>query len=325
MIPSAYFSPSYKMGRWDGKKAFFALGGKTYVNLLDEILPILLEEGYDVALVDNRVKYTIDLNPITTEHFSDRTWPQGHPVAGTKVELRDYQVSIINNFLTNQAAAQSVATGSGKTLITAALSQLIETCVNDDQRTMMKLETGVNCRSIVIVPNKGLVTQTEEDYINLGLDVGVYFGDRKDYGKTHTICTWQSLEVIQKNFREGKSEMSLEDFTRGVMAVIVDECFDGNTVITTPSGQCKISELRAGDKIINLDETTLLFKEDTVVKVHKNLAKSDSMEMLQLEFDDGTTVDVTSNHEFLTDVGWITAGNLTAYMEIIDINTYNKG
>jgi superfamily II DNA or RNA helicase len=57
----------------------------------------------------------------------------------------------------------------------------------------------------------------------LGLDVGVYFGDRKDYGKTHTICTWQSLEVIQKNFREGKSDMSLEDFTSGVMAVIVDE------------------------------------------------------------------------------------------------------
>jgi superfamily II DNA or RNA helicase len=224
MIQSARHTPAFKMGRWDGKKNFFAIGGKTYVNLLDDILPILLEAGYEVTLADNRVKYDINLDVINTDHFSDRNWPEGHPVAGTKVILRDYQVEIINNFLKNQAAAQEVATGAGKTLITAALSQLVETCMTDEQLTMLKLTTdNSKCRTIVIVPNKGLVTQTEEDYVNLGLDVGVYFGDRKDYGKTHTICTWQSLEVIQKNFREGKSDMSLEDFTSGVMAVIVDE------------------------------------------------------------------------------------------------------
>jgi superfamily II DNA or RNA helicase len=38
-------------------------------------------------------------------------------------------------------------------------------------------------RSIVIVPNKSLVVQTEFDYKNIGLDVGVYFGDRKEIGK----------------------------------------------------------------------------------------------------------------------------------------------
>jgi hypothetical protein len=325
MIQSARHTPAFKMGRWDGKKNFFAIGGKTYVNLLDDILPVLLEEGYDVTLVDNRVKYDITLDTISADHFSDRQWPEGHPVAGTNVELRDYQVEIINNFLKNQAAAQEVATGAGKTLITAALSQLVETCVDDAQLTTLGYEPGTNCRSIVIVPNKGLVTQTEEDYVNLGLDVGVYFGDRKDYGKTHTICTWQSLEVIQKNFREGKSDMSLEDFTSGVMAVIVDECFDGNTMISTPDGSRKISELQAGDKIINLDETKLVLKEDTVVAVHSNLTKSDSAEMLQLEFDDGTTIDVTSNHEFLTNTGWVAAEDLTTDMDIMDINTYSKG
>jgi superfamily II DNA or RNA helicase len=59
--------------------------------------------------------------------------------------------------------------------------------------------------------------------VNLGLDVGVYFGDRKDFGKTHTICTWQSLNVIEKNFKNGKSDMSLEDFAEDVICVIVDE------------------------------------------------------------------------------------------------------
>ena len=77
----------------------------------------------------------------------------------------------VNNFLKNPQALQEVASGAGKTIITATLSHLCE-------------KYG---RTLVIVPNKNLVTQTEEDYVNCGLDVGVYFGDRKELGKTHTI------------------------------------------------------------------------------------------------------------------------------------------
>jgi superfamily II DNA or RNA helicase len=68
------------------------------------------------------------------------------------------------------------------------------------------------------VPNKDLVRQTEADYINLGLDVGVYFGDRKEFGKTHTICTWQSLNIMMKNSQE-----TIVDFIEGVALVMVDE------------------------------------------------------------------------------------------------------
>jgi superfamily II DNA or RNA helicase len=220
----AYHVPAFQLGRWDGKTSFFTVGGKTFINLLEDILPVLLAEGYEVSLIDNRIRYDIELATIAEDHFSDRAWPPGHPAAGQPVMLRDYQVEIINNFLVNQSSCQEVATGAGKTLITAALSDLIEKSISPEQIVMQCLQYGTGgARTIVIVPNKGLVSQTEEDYINLGLDVGVYFGDRKDYGKTHTICTWQSLEIIQKNFAEGKNDMSLEDFTAGVMAVIVDE------------------------------------------------------------------------------------------------------
>jgi superfamily II DNA or RNA helicase len=78
-------------------------------------------------------------------------------------------------------------------------------------------------RSIIIVPNKDLVRQTEKDYINLGLDVGVYFGDRKELGKTHTICTWQSLNVLMKNTASGTADYTIQDFIEGVVCVIVDE------------------------------------------------------------------------------------------------------
>jgi superfamily II DNA or RNA helicase len=100
-----------------------------------------------------------------------------------------------------------VATGAGKTLMTAALSKSVE----------------AYGRSIIIVPNKSLVTQTEKDYVNLGLDVGVYFGDRKDYNRTHTICTWQSLNNMMKKTKSGEAEVDIQDFIEGVVCVIVDE------------------------------------------------------------------------------------------------------
>jgi superfamily II DNA or RNA helicase len=78
-------------------------------------------------------------------------------------------------------------------------------------------------RSIVIVPNKSLVTQTEKDYINMEQDVGVFFGDRKEYGRQHTICTWQSLNVLLKNTKSGVGEVTIGEFLEGVVCGIVDE------------------------------------------------------------------------------------------------------
>ena len=207
MLPYAYHVPAYKLGRWDGKVNYFNVGGSTYINLLEEILPILLQENYQVDVEDLRTPINLDFPQITAEHFSDKLWPEKHPAAGEPVVLRDYQVEIINQFLANPQCLQEIATGAGKTLITAALSNLIEPYG----------------RSIVIVPNKDLVVQTEADYNNLGLDVGVYFGDRKEYGKTHTICTWQSLNSMEKQFRDGKSDLSIVDFAQDVQCVIVDE------------------------------------------------------------------------------------------------------
>ena len=206
-LPYARHVPAYKLGRWDGCVGFFTMGGNTFVNALSHIIPILQENKYEFEVEDNRNTWNFDFQQITEDHFSDRTWPDKHPAAGEPVVLRDYQVNIINKFLENNQSIQEIATGAGKTLMTAALSNLIEPYG----------------RSIVIVPNKDLVTQTEADYINLGLDVGVYFGDRKEFGKTHTICTWQSLNIIEKRFRDGESEMSLDEFAEDVVCIMVDE------------------------------------------------------------------------------------------------------
>jgi superfamily II DNA or RNA helicase len=207
-IPGARYQPAVRLGRWDGKVAYFQLGGSSYINLLPEIVPILEQYNYDIELDDQRDYSTVfDFVQVTEDSFAHKTWPTGHPAVGQPILLRDYQVEIINNYLQNPQCIQEVATGAGKTLMTAALSKSVE----------------AYGRSIIIVPNKSLVTQTEKDYVNLGLDVGVYFGDQKDYNRTHTICTWQSLNNMMKKTKSGEAEVDIQDFIEDVVCVIVDE------------------------------------------------------------------------------------------------------
>ena len=207
-IPGARYLPAVRLGRWDGKVSFFQLGGSTYINLLPEILPYLDEQGYEIEIDDTReYRTSFEFAPITEDSYNHILWPKGHPLEGQPMKLRDYQPEIINRFFENPQSVQEVATGAGKTVITAALSDAVS----------------AYGRSIVIVPNKSLVTQTYKDYVNMGLDVGVFFGDEKEFGRQHTICTWQSLNVLLKNTKNAEADITIQEFLEDVVCVIVDE------------------------------------------------------------------------------------------------------
>lgn len=207
-VPGARFLPSVRLGRWNGKKSYFSLGGSSYINLLPDILEYLISKDYDIELVDNREYSTVfNFDTVTEETFKHKTWPVGHDLEGKPIILREHQIEIVNKFLQNPQSLIVAATGSGKTLITAALSLSVE-------------KYG---RTIVIVPNTDLVNQTLKDYDNLGLDVGVFYGAKKDLGKTHTICTWQSLNSMLKKTLSGDAEVTISEFLEGVVGVIVDE------------------------------------------------------------------------------------------------------
>jgi len=206
-LPYAYHLPAYKLGRWDGNIRFCDIGGRTYLNLLDRILPIIEDQDYEIDVEDNRNQHEFKFNQIDESINFGKTWGPKHPQAGQPIILRDYQVETINKFLENPQCLQEIATGAGKTIITATLSQLVESYG----------------RSIVIVPNKSLVTQTESDYRTLGLDVGVYYGERKEFDKQHTICTWQSLNNMLKKTKKFEAEVNIGDFLHGVVCVMVDE------------------------------------------------------------------------------------------------------
>jgi len=206
-LPYAYHMPAYKLGRWDGCVRYCDIGGRTYFQLLDKLVPIITEEGYEIEIIDQRQPWSFEFDKVEQTSYENVAWPKKHPAEGQPIILRDYQVEIINKFLENTQCLQEIATGAGKTLITAVLSHKCE-------------DYG---RTIVIVPNKDLVVQTEKDYKNLGLDVGVLYGDRKEYDKTHTICTWQSLSILEKKSKNYEADFPIDQFLDNVACVMVDE------------------------------------------------------------------------------------------------------
>ena len=207
--PTARYRPAYKLGRWDGTVSFFGIGGTTYLSMLPQVLEYLEERNYYIEFEDLRNPTSLQFDTISEDFWGEKTWPEGHRYAGESIRLRDDQVEVINKFLENPQCIQEIATGFGKTITTATLAKICE-------------KYG---RTVTIVPNKSLVEQTEEDFINCGLDVGVYYGDRKNLDKTHTICTWQSLNILDKKSKEISDEelLTLAELLDGVNCVMVDE------------------------------------------------------------------------------------------------------
>lgn len=205
-LPYARHVPRYKLGRWDGKTAFFSVSGGGYTQHLATILDVLDENDWSIGDVeDYRQPATYEFDHIGLDFWSKegKRWPDGHKFAGELVQLNPHQVTAVNSYFDNLQSMQEICTGAGKTIITSILSKCCE-------------KYG---KTIIVVPNKSLVVQTEEDYVNLGLDVGVYFGDRKEIGHTHTIITWQSIDALSK-----ANPDVLRTLVDGVVCIMVDEC-----------------------------------------------------------------------------------------------------
>lgn len=204
MVPHAFHTPSYKLGRWDGKTHFFKKqNGNTFISMLEKIVPIIVNNGYQIEFEDLRKSVTPP-SPITREIFSDYTWPEGHPIEGEPIMLREDQVESVNTFLEKRYGLMCLPTSYGKTITTAAVSKAME-------------HLG---RTITIVPSKSLVEQTLEDFANVGLDVGGIHGERKDFGHYHTVTTWQSLQSIFKD----RDPDIIDGILENLSLVIVDEC-----------------------------------------------------------------------------------------------------
>jgi superfamily II DNA or RNA helicase len=171
--PNYNFNPKYKRGIWDGKLHFFHKQGKTFVFLLDDILPRIKNLGYKLNLHDLRESVFVDVPQIDYMYFS-HIIKDGNPLI-----LRWYQVESVNALTKNGNGIVIASTGSGKTYINAALVDLYG-------------KKGL--KTITIVPSETLITQTIKDFDLVGLDYGEYSGRKKNTEPTHVVSTWQALQ-----------------------------------------------------------------------------------------------------------------------------------
>jgi hypothetical protein len=301
-VDGYFFMPAYKLGRFDGKIRFYQKNGKTYVRLLDKILPYIEKWGYDIELVDHRKFWEA---PITTGQIT-KVDSAGIAVEATGLDifgpveirpgqvfkLRPYQLQCVQTAIEAGSGFIIAGTGSGKTSITAAISYFYG-------------EKGY--KIITIVPSGDLVTQTKDWYELLGLDTGVYSGDEKDIEHAHVVATWQAIQ---------HNPSIMQEF----QVLIWDECFCGETpVLMSDMTEKKIKDIRAGDYVLSMDANGN-FEPCKVLKTHINLPKSKG-KMLRLTFDNGHYLDVTENHIFyLKDGRRLMAKDLTEHDDICEFS-----
>lgn len=188
-----FFNPKFKLGQWDGKIRWFHKTGKTYVNLLDDMLPRVIKLGYKIKVEDLRKVDRIRPPDINEDFFSTIIDPR----TNAPWKMRDYQIELVNTLFEAGNGIAIAGTGAGKTSMCAALA--------------LAYENEAQFRSLIIVPDKNLTDQTRGQYTFFGLDVGEYSGTEKDLKHMHVVSTWQSLQ---------NNQVIVQDF----QTIVVDEC-----------------------------------------------------------------------------------------------------
>lgn len=221
-VPNARFTPKYKLGIWDGYDHYFTLTGLFYVNLLPELFEIIdmskyqVERIYAEGMIEEPVFDSID-----ETYLEDRVWPKGHRLEGQPVQIYEHQVDIVNACLSNPRCIVDAATGSGKSLIAM----------------MLALEVSKHGRFILIEPSKDLTIQTAQVFRDLGVECGVCGCGFRELDKKITICTWQTIDSLERRKAGGKkdgkqvitkeqSELSdeeLRQLTSGTVGIVFDE------------------------------------------------------------------------------------------------------
>lgn len=193
--PNFQFHPKYKAKQWDGKIRYFTKNGKTYINLLPEIIPLIKGLNYEIEVIDKRDQVKIDIPKIDKNYLEGYFWPDGKPVV-----LGEHQVNGVNALTKNHRGMLKGGTGSGKTLMCYVLHDLYH--------------KHCGFETLIIVPTVDLVYQTVLEFNNFSHDVGFWGDSKKNTDHPVVVSTWQTLQ-------------KQPEFVSRYKHLIVDECHGG--------------------------------------------------------------------------------------------------
>jgi ATP-dependent helicase IRC3 len=158
-IPGYQYTKQYRRG-WNGEKEFFSEAGRFLTGMLYSILSDLDYAGIEYTVEDSRPSVELEDYRVSS------------------IDLRPYQEALVEEALFEKRCIIKSPTGSGKTVILAALLKALE-----------------GKQGVIFFTRKQLVHQTHKFLKKHGIDVGVAFGDGVDI-KPITLCTVQSIDKI---------------------------------------------------------------------------------------------------------------------------------
>lgn len=176
-VPNYMFMPLYKSKVWDGyHRLYNSQTGMFPIGLVPKLIDFLNRRGYDYSCDFSPPGDTAFTNAKATEFFKSLNLPAG-------LELRDYQISGLEQAVKNSRSVLISATGSGKSLIIYSILKYY------DLPTLM------------IVPTIALVSQMKSDLIDYSPgqkkfhnQIETLFSGEKISAKPQVlISTWQSL------------------------------------------------------------------------------------------------------------------------------------
>jgi len=218
-----------------------------------------------------------------------------------ELKIRPYQKEAVIEALRQCRGNLVVGTSGGKTLIMATIINNIDAQLG---------------KTLIIVPDLGLVEQTYKDFISYGLP-------------SHIITKWTgkqepdlSSNITIANLGILQSKNTDLHWLDQVAILIFDECLRKNTIIDTINGPKYIQNITTNDYVLSRNMQEGKNEYCKVHKLWKNLYKSCSYNyFLEIKTTDNNLIHVTPNHKFFTQRGIINAEQLTTDDELITIKS----
>lgn len=213
-VPGYRYMPAYRAGIWSGDvKMYNRATKRIYAGLLPAIEQFAKDREYDV-IIENPIP---EGNPLSLDDVNDFLDTLDIP---EKFKRLDYQIEAMQAAINSRRRTMVSPTASGKSfMIYSILRYFAE-------------------RTLIIVPNTGLIHQMADDFADYGYKGEVhkvYSGQEKDTTLDITISTWQSLV-----------KMPVEWFHQ-FKVVICDEVHGAKAKqLTSIMEKCEVADVRLG-------------------------------------------------------------------------------